>query len=533
MVNEELASKLYEIADLLDLDGERFKPEAYRRAARVLEQTVEDLELIRREHRLGSIPGIGEALTKKIEEYLDTGKIGYLDKLRTAHPSGVVKLMRLEGLGPKTARRLWLELGVASPTELIHAIDEGRLSGVKGFGTKRIAQFREAAIKGPNRERIGLPVAQAVADQLLKDLADTGVSYDRLTYAGSLRRRRETVGDLDLLATSPKPAALIDAFVKLPSVESVKMSGDTKATVLLKSGLQVDLRVVAPESFGAALQYFTGSKDHNIQIRTMALERNLSINEYGITRHGTLVRAKEEAEVYSVLDLPYIRPELRENSGEIEAAHSGELPDQPDSFLPSAELHIHTSGALEPWLEAGRNVGLDTLGFVLTPGAPDLGGARVSRSNGTPIHALRGWEVEASIQSSREIPWTEIDYLLLRPDASGALDLEVLDSTAISEHRVPAFIVHLEELRPSPNKIRWDLMSQASLGLEVGVMDDRVTCESSLVRKAVTSGVRIMISSRPLRTQDLRRIMLARDLAYRGWAGRQDFYDPSHTSLPG
>lgn len=341
--NAEAADLLRTIADLLDLTGERFKPEAYRRAARSVETLPEPLEKYAARKELREIPGIGEAIAEKMEEYLRSGHIAYLDRLQKEIPAGVRMMMRLPGLGPKTARRLWTELGIESPTALREAIDAGRLNDVKGFGPRKVEIFREATATEapPSGGRIPLVDAYAIAQRILTELKPTLTPEERAEAAGSLRRGRETVGDLDLLVSSLRPREIFDAAARLPEVAQVVLRGETKMTVLLRTRLQVDFRVVEPESFGSALVYFTGSKDHNIRIRSLARERGLKINEYGVYRGEERVAGHSEADVYRALGLPWIPPEIREDRGEVDAALRRELPALLETTELKGELHWH------------------------------------------------------------------------------------------------------------------------------------------------------------------------------------------------
>jgi len=382
------------IADLLDLLGEQFKPEAYRRAARSIESLTEDLGAVAARHELRSIPGVGEAIAEKIEEYLSTGSIGYYERLKREVPAGLVELMRLPGLGPKTARRFWVELGVEGPAELRDAIAAGRLVGVKGFGEKKIEQIRAAlatAAAGPAASgRRPIEEVYPVAHELVTALRErTGA--DRVEVAGSFRRARETVGDLDILVTTQAPARAFEVFSAHPLVGQVKMRGDTKETVLLTDGLQVDLRVVQPEEFGAALQYFTGSKDHNVRLRSLARDRGLKVNEYGVFRGEGRVAGVTEEEVYASLGLAYIPPELREDRGEIEAAAKGTLPPLVVESDLHGDLHIHLSSAasaeeLERLVEEARALRYSYLTVVVAG----------ERLDGTP------WSLPAPIRTRLE-----------------------------------------------------------------------------------------------------------------------------------
>ncbi len=372
--NAEASEIFRNIADLLDVLGEKFKPEAYRRAARSIESLTEELARVAARDELRTIPGVGEAISEKIREYLAHGTVAYYERLRREVPPGVVELMRLSGLGPKTARRFWVELGLEGPAELSDAIDRGRLDGVKGFGPKKIEQIRatlRAARTAPAEGGGRLPIERAypLAERIARALRGVP-GTDRVEAAGSFRRRRETVGDLDILVTSAAPAKVFDAFSALPEVREVRARGDTKETVVLANGLQVDLRVVEPSSFGAALQYFTGSKEHNVHLRSIARARGLKINEYGVFREEERVGGGTEEEVYASLGLPWIPPELREDHGEIDAAARGELPRLVTEDDRVGDLHVHLAPVASPTqvdrlVAEARAQRLSYVGFVL------------------------------------------------------------------------------------------------------------------------------------------------------------------------
>jgi DNA polymerase/3'-5' exonuclease PolX len=351
--NAEAAEIFRNIADLLDVLGERFKPDAYRRAARSIESLTEDLASVASRDELGTIPGVGEAIAEKIQEYLRTGRISYYDRLQKEIPPGVVEIMRLPGLGPKTARRFWVELGLEGPKELADAIAAGRLDSVKGFGPRKISLIRDAIAQATAAPAAGarMPIEAAypVGARIAAALRARSAS-DQVVIAGSFRRRRETVGDLDILVTSEEPEAVFDTFSRLPEVREVRMRGPTKETCILTNGLQVDLRVVEPAAFGAALVYFTGSKDHNVHLRTLARVRGLKVNEYGVFRGEERVGGRTEEEVYATLSLAWIPPELRENRGEIEAAARGPLPPLVADDAIVGDLHVHLPDGAGPEL---------------------------------------------------------------------------------------------------------------------------------------------------------------------------------------
>ncbi|MBI5837713.1 MAG: DNA polymerase/3'-5' exonuclease PolX [Candidatus Eisenbacteria bacterium] len=343
MKNREISDLFEQMADLMEIQGETgFRVNAYRRASRALDSLQEDVAELRREGRLQDIAGIGEATAKKIGEYLDTGVVARHQELLAKVPPGLLELLQVPGLGPKSAAMLHRELQIRTLDELRLALEQGRLAGLPGMGEKKIENLSKGlAFRATSGGRVALGVAFAVVAEMLAALRRAVPGVD-LTPAGSLRRMRETVGDLDLLAATAEPRRVLDAFVALPQVREVLAHGDTKASVRVERGLQVDLRAVPPESYGAAMQYFTGSKEHNVRLRDRAKRMGLKINEYGVYRGEERVAGATEEECYRVLGLPFIPPELREDRGELDAAEAGTLPVLLEPGDIKADLHCHT-----------------------------------------------------------------------------------------------------------------------------------------------------------------------------------------------
>jgi DNA polymerase (family X) len=343
--NFELARLFYEMATLLEARDESvFRIRAYQRAAQTLETLTEDVAAIAARGALTALPAIGKDLAAKIQEYLETGRIAQLEQLREQLPPAFLTLLEIRGLGPRTARALYEQLGVDSVERLEALCRSKEIIGVAGIREKTcenilksIAQWRAG------RTRTLLPAARAVAQQVGDALRAHG-GVERLEVAGSLRRMKETVKDVDLLVTSTEPARVLRTFTTLPSIVEVLAQGPTKASVRHQDGLAIDLRVVEPNAFGAALQYFTGSKEHNVKIREMASRRGLRISEYGVFEEasGTRVTGATEEEVYASVGLPWIPPELRENQGEIEAAREGRLPALVTAGDLRGDLHAHS-----------------------------------------------------------------------------------------------------------------------------------------------------------------------------------------------
>ena len=342
--NFEVAAILYEVADLLEFKGIRFKPQAYRRAAQAIETLPEDIADVVREKRLDDIPGVGRSIAEKIREIIETGSLAYLESLRRDFPPGVLELTRIEGIGPKRAAILSRELGIRSVDDLEAAARAGRIRDLPGFGEKteqNILAGIDMSRMAEKRHLLGhiLPIAREIE----RRIAALG-SVRQVSLAGSVRRMKETVGDLDILATSTRPQEVMEALATLPGVARILARGTTKTSVVLATGLQVDIRVVEEEQFGAALQYFTGSKEHNIALRKLAIARNWRLNEYGLVdlASNRMVAGEDEAGIYRALGLAWIEPELRENRGEIEAARDGTLPEIVGYDSIRGDLHVHT-----------------------------------------------------------------------------------------------------------------------------------------------------------------------------------------------
>lgn len=367
MRNFEIARLFYEMANLLEVRGESvFRVRAYQRGAQTLETLSEDVAVLGARGALQTLPNIGKDLAAKIQEYLATGRIARLDSLREGLAPTFLSLLEIRGLGPKTARALFEQVGIESIEQLEEACRSKRIVGVAGVRErtcenilKGIAEWRAG------RTRVLLPAARAVA-RLVADALRAHGGVERLEIAGSLRRMRESVKDVDILVTSTEPARVIDTLVRLPSVIEVTGRGDTKASVRHQDGLAIDLRVVEPAAFGAALQYFTGSREHNVRLRQLAIQRGLKLSEYGVFDEttGARVAGATEEDVYAALGLPWIPPELREDSGELEAAREGRLPRLVEPGDLRGDLHDHTDWSdghhpLEKLVEAAEARGYE------------------------------------------------------------------------------------------------------------------------------------------------------------------------------
>ncbi|RIK39369.1 MAG: DNA polymerase/3'-5' exonuclease PolX [Chloroflexi bacterium] len=442
LTNAEVANTLAQMADMLQiLDANRFRVIAFQNAAEAVRELSQPIQALHAEGKLREIPGVGAGIAGLIGELLDQGVVQEIEELRAQVPPGVVEMMQVPDMGPKKARRLWQELNLTSVDELKAAAEAGKLRTLKGFGAKSeqkiLSGIELLARRGDSRKPIGAvrPLALALVAGLRQALP--GDTIQRIEVTGSLRRWRETIGDVDILAVSEEPVRVIEAFGKLPQVDQILGAGDTKTSVLLGNGLQVDLRVVEEKHWGAALQYFTGNKEHNIEMREIALRQGWSLNEYGLTSTGKNDAPAdeqrffaEEADLYNFLGLDWMPPELRENRGEIQAARQHKLPHLITLDDIRGELHGHSTwsdgaAAIAQMAEAAQKQGYEywtvsdhSVGLGMVNG---LDAERV-RQQAAEIAALNeGWQ-RAGV-NFRLLRGIEVEILA---DGSLALPDEVL-----------------------------------------------------------------------------------------------------------
>jgi len=425
MQNADIARLLGEVADLLEISaGNPFKVRAYRNAARTVADHPDPIaELVRGgDFDLTDLPGIGGGIAKEITALVETGALPQRQQLVASIPPGLLDLLRIPGLGPKRVKLFYDELKVNSVADLKAALDQGKIAKLAGFGPKLLEKIREGvsgATDGP--KRIVLHEAEQYARAIVEYLkADAAGGIDQIEVAGSFRRRKETIGDLDIVVTSSKPAAVIQRFGKFGDVTHVAAQGDTRATVRLSGGLQVDLRVVEPSCFGAAMQYFTGSQAHNIELRKIAQAKKLKLNEYGVYRGEKCICGRTEQEVYGALGLDWIAPELRENRGEIALAKQHQLPQLVTLEEIRGDLQMHTDASdgkatLAEMVEAARSLGYAYI--AITDHSP-----RVSMSGQSPAEIRAQWKaidrLNQSMRGFRVLKSVEMDIL-----ESGKLDL--------------------------------------------------------------------------------------------------------------
>ncbi len=343
--NHEVAQLLNGIAELLALKGETpFRIRAYTEAAQYIDTMTEDVDSLYQAGRLEDIPGVGASIATKIAEYLKTGHSSYYEQLRQQIPSSATELLEVPGIGPARAHLLFTRLGITTVRQLLKAAEAHQLRDLPGFGEQLEARIaREAARVTQRTRRMLLGTAVPVAEEVIQLLRGSS-AVEAIDPAGSLRRMRETIGDIDILVASSRPETVVEAFTRLPIVQEVLAKGITRPSILTRANVQVDLRVIAPDEYGAALQYFTGSKAHNIALRSLVIEKGWKLSEYGLfDQQGRRIAGRTEQEIYEALGMDWMPPEIRENRGEIEAALRHQLPDLVEERDIRGDLHVHTN----------------------------------------------------------------------------------------------------------------------------------------------------------------------------------------------
>ncbi|MFI0418549.1 DNA polymerase/3'-5' exonuclease PolX [Spongiactinospora sp. 9N601] len=429
-VNDEAAAALQEYADLFAMTGgDAFRVRSYQKAAKAIAGHPEDIS----GGDVRSVPGVGEAIAKKVEEFLSRGSFRQLDELRGRVPEGVRRMTRIPSLGPKKAIFLFTELGIDSPAALREAIGAGRLAGVKGFGPRTEANL----LKGIDQmeqagRRVHIGIAMELAEKVIASLSGEGVR--RIAYAGSLRRMKDTIGDIDILAVAP--ASLMEEFRAMPYIAEVIAAGEKKTSVRTTGGVQVDLRLVPAESWGAAMQYFTGSKEHNVRIREMAVKKGWKLSEYGLFEGERVIASRTEEEIYAALGMPWIPPTMREDGGEVAAALKGGLPEVVTLDDLKGDLHTHTDltdgiASLADMVAAAARLGYAY--YAITDHAPDLVMQRMTLDKAL-AQRDRVARLQTSYPGMRLLHGTELN---IGPDGTVDWPVEVLegfDVTVASVH---------------------------------------------------------------------------------------------------
>ncbi len=555
MRNAEIARLLYDISELLEIKGENaFKIRAYAKAARAIEGTAEDIEKIASEKKLTQIPGVGKSIAEKIEEYLATGKLEFYEELRKQVPGELHELLKISGMGPKTTQFLYSKLGIKSVEELEKAAREHRLRRLEHFGAtkeeniiKAIERYRQRSARIPLGT--ALPIAREIVDLMRK----SGF-IDKIEPAGSLRRRKETVGDIDIQAISNDAPAAIEAFVHLSAVREVLGKGSTKATIITKEAVQVDLRIVEDRSFGTSLQYFTGSKEHNIKLRDHARQKGFKLSEYDLEEisTGKKIYCKSDDEVYIKLGLIPMPPELREDTGEIEAAIERKLPRLIEFGDIKGDFHVHTdwsegTNTIFEMVEAARKLGYEYI--AVTDHSKAMGVAHglseerllaqigeIHKLNDklSDFHLLTGIEVDIKADASLDLPDSvlkQCDVVVAalhtgqketRREITGrlitAMENENVDIIAHPTGRIigerEAYELDIDALL--------EASARTGTTLEINAYPGRLDLSDINARKAQRRGIMMAIGTDAHNTGHLGFMEFGVNVARRGWLEKKD-----------
>ena len=550
MRNKEIARIFNEIADMYEMQDIDFKPRAYRKAAQNIESLGKDIEEIYEDNELKNIPGIGESTAEEIKEYLDTGKVQRLEKLKTDMPVDLRSLSAVETIGPKKIKVLYQQLGVSNLDDLEQAAKEGKIQKLDGFGKKTeeniLANISFAREKG---QRFLLGYVLPEARGIIKELTD---QVDQIELAGSLRRMKETVGDVDILVVSSESKKVMDYFTEMDRVEQVIAHGKTKSTIRLYGGIQVDLRIVNKQSFGSALQYFTVGKDHNVKLRKIAQKNGLKLNEYGLFEDDKRKAGESEEKVYQKLDLEWVPPELREDNGEIEAAKQNSLPNLIEYDDVNGDLQMHSTwsdggNTMKEMIEESRNLGHSFIAFTDHVGTLEVAGGMDKKEwekqgekiaelqkKFDDIHIFHGLEANIKKNGDLDIDSSflkEADIVLASVHSSFRLAKKEMTKRIIKaiENKYVHILSH-----PTGRKIQkkeaidldldavFEAARKNDVAIEINAYPERLDLNDVNVHRAINKDVKLSIGTDAHRKDHLRYYSLGTAVARRGWAQKKD-----------
>ncbi len=551
--NREIAEIFDKIADILELLNENpFRIRAYRNAGANIRELTGDIEDLAERGELTGIPGVGPDLAGKIKEFISTGKIEDYEKLRKRVSEELTGLLDIQGLGPKTIIKLNKELSIKNLEDLERALEMGEVLKLRGMGEKKVEDIKRGIeLFKKSRERIPLGIALPLAEDIVRRISKIPGTKGT-AIAGSVRRMKETIGDIDILTEARDGERVVKAFTNLPFVKEVLAAGDTKGSVVLENGIQVDLRVVEPESYGAALLYFIGSKAHNIKLRTIALEKGLKINEYGIFRGDKKIAGETEKGIYETLGLQWIPPEIREDRGEIEAAQYGKLPDLVKLEDIKGDLQMHSiwsdgKATIEEMALKAKGLGYEYIAMTdHSPSSRIAGGLSIERlyekkrevdalnKKLKGIKILMGSEVDIKSDGSLDYPdevLKDLDIAIASVHSGFKMDMESMTKRIVKALKNPFihFLVHPTGRligRREGYEVDMDEVIRTAKeygkALEVNSHYLRLDLNDINVRKAVNAGVKIAISTDSHAPDELDMMRLGVATARRGWAEKKD-----------
>lgn len=555
MNNKKIAQMFSEIAEFLEMEDVEFKPQAYRKAAIILDNLEDDVSDIYNKggkKALVDLSGIGESMAEKIEEYLKTGKIDYYDRLKKKIPVDVDELMAIEGVGPKTIKTFYKKLGIKSVDDLEKAIREHKIAPLPGFGEKTekniltgIKFFKRS--KGRFLLSEILPEVKRIEDNLKKMK-----EVEKISVAGSVRRKKETIGDVDFLIVAKEPEKVMDYFVNLPGVAKVWGKGRTKSSVRMEEGFDVDLRVVNKKSYGSALQYFTGAKDHNISTRRIAIKKGLKLNEYGLFKGKKMIAGWNEKGVYKKIGLDWMEPELREDRGEVELAEEGKLPNLIKLEDIKGDLHCHSNWnggnhSIKEIAEAAIERGYQYLGisdhtkFLRIENGLDEKDLENQRKETDSLNKefknfklLQGAEVNILKDGSLDInndALEKLDYVIAGIHSSFKLSREEMTERIIKamenpfvniiSHPTGRILKERDQYDVDIDKI-FEAAKKYNIFLEINSFPKRLDLNDVNIKKAIDHGLKLVINADSHHKDHLRYMEFGVMQARRGWTSKKD-----------
>ena len=552
MKNLLVAKILNEIADILEMQNVEFKPRAYRKAARTVESLSEPIEEVHDKKKLKELSGVGESIAAKIAEIIETGTSQYLENLKKQMPANIEALTSIEGMGPKSVKKLYETLKIKTLDDLARAAKQHKIREIKGFGPrteKNILEHLELARRGTKRILLGfaLPIAEEIKERVKKE-----GSVSQVMVTGSLRRMKETIGDIDILTYSTDPERTADFFVAMPDVREVLGKGVTKCSIILKSNIRVDLRIVEARSFGSALMYFTGSKDHNIKLRKVAMGNSYKLNEYGLFKKDQQIAGETEEEVYGKLGMDWIPPELRENRDEIEAARKHKLPNLIGYDAIKGDLQVHTKwtdgeNTIEEMAEAAKALGYSYICITDHYSKMVIAGglnekqirdeiAEIEKVNKKikGIEILRGAEVDigadGALQAKEEV-LKDLDVVVASVHSNFNLSKKKMTQRLVAamESGYVTILGH-----PTGRKIRtkksypidmeelFEVSKQTGTFLEINAFPERLDIDDFHARAAKEVGCKLVIDTDAHNKEHLKYMRLGVAVARRGWVEEKD-----------
>jgi len=551
MRNKEVADVLDNIADVLEFKGDNvFKINAYRKVARVIRELPEDIEQLYKNHQLSKIPGLGKNISEHIEEYLETGSIAKYKELLADIPATFVEMMKIPNLGPKTLKLFYDHFHIQTIDDLKKILDHPDILNLPGIGEKKIENIKkgiELYLSKRTHQRISLGIALPVVNRIVEYMKDV---CESISPCGSLRRMKETIGDIDILCTAVNSEKVIEKFARYPDVQSVIAKGETKASIIVKeNSLQIDLRVVEPDCYGAALQYFTGSKDHNIKLRTIAKEKGLKISEYGVFKNDKKIAGKTEKDVYQTLGMPWIPPEIREDRGEIESALNGSLPELVEDKEVLGDFHVHSNysdgtSTIEEIVKKAISMGYKFIGITDHSRTSKFAGGldieqlrernreieRIQQKY-KDILILKGMEVDILGDGQLDYPdeiLAELDFVIgsihqgfkknVTERMIKAMENKYLD---IIGHPTGRLISSREGYDIDIDKVI-EYAGKTNTALEINAYYDRLDLNDVNVLKARQNNVIVAIGTDAHNTGMMDYIKLGIAVARRGWLGKKD-----------